>query len=90
MSEQEVKADPVTAVYKIERATERSEAAETSVVARLERWRETLGTPIGAGRANPDNDLIYLMMDAVEVINGLRRYARSLERAQATQEPVND
>lgn len=34
------------------------------LVKRLRRWQETFGKPIGNGRANPDNDMIYLLGDA--------------------------
>ena len=51
------------------------------LVDRLKNWQKALGEPLAPDRANPDNDLIYLLIDAVEHINELERYARHLERA---------
>ncbi len=59
--------------------------AETAVLDRLDRWRNHFGPPLVGGRANPDNDLTYLLMDAAECIRGLRLYARKLERSQEDQ-----
>lgn len=56
--------------------------SEAGILARLERWRETFGKPMLGGRANPANDMIYLLMDAAECIKGLRLYARKLERSR--------
>lgn len=57
--------------------------SEVAILERLDRWRETFGKPMAGGRANPDNDMIYLLADAAECIRGLRQYARHLE-------PTND
>lgn len=75
-------------VVKMERRTERSDQSEVEVIARLRRWRAVLGNPMERGRANPDNDMFYLLLDAEEAIAGLRQYARHLE-AKATQEPTS-
>lgn len=40
--------------------------------ARLERWQKHFGQPMGPGRANPDNDLIYLLDDLAKEIKHLR------------------
>lgn len=48
-------------------------------VERIERWLKVLGPIMGPGRANPDNDMQYLLLDAAECIRGLRQYARHLE-----------
>jgi len=56
-----------------------SEQAVLGVITRLDEWRKVLGEPMAPYRANPDNDLIYLLSDAKECIEGLRREARSLE-----------
>lgn len=63
------------------RGYEKSGTSEIEILERLELWREALGHPLGGGRANPDNDLIYLMSDAAECIRGLRQYACHLETA---------
>lgn len=55
--------------------------SEASVLARLKAWRELFGAPFDGGRNNPDNDIWFLMLDAEETIEGLQRYARSLERS---------
>ena len=60
-----------------------SPSSETYVIERLQRWRDALGSPIGVARDNPDNDLWYLLLDAETTIDGLRRYARNLERSLA-------
>jgi len=57
-----------------------SPEAETEILARLDRWRNHFGAPIGNGRANPDNDMWYLLSDAHDAISGLRSWAQSLER----------
>lgn len=58
--------------------------SEASVLARLQAWRELFGEPMGHGRNNPDNDMWFLLLDAQECIEGLRRYAKSLERSLAS------
>lgn len=70
-------------ITRINRATERSPQSNVGVVARLRRWREVLGKPMGPGRANPDNDLYFLLLDAEETIGELERYAHHLEERRA-------
>ncbi len=57
--------------------------SEASVLSRLRAWRELFGEPMGNGRNNPDNDMWFLLLDAQECIEELRRYARTLERSNA-------
>lgn len=52
-----------------------------TIVDRLEKWQAVLGRPMAPGRANPDNDLFYLLLDAREHIQEVERYARHLEKA---------
>lgn len=67
-------------LVQITRETERSEQSEIRVLERLRHWRAVFGLPLVGGRANPDNDMIYLLLDAEEAIKGLRLYAQKLER----------
>lgn len=55
--------------------------SETEIMDRLTRWAKIFGEPIYGGRSNPDNDMFYLLTDAKECIQGLRREARRMERA---------
>lgn len=60
-----------------------SEQAEIELLRRLDDWQKHFGKPVAPGRANPDNDLFYVLADAEEAIRGLRWYARRLEEALA-------
>jgi hypothetical protein len=64
-----------------------SQHAETAVLERLQRWRKAFGEPLMPGRDNPDNDMWYLLLDAENVITGLRDYAKHLEDAIAALHP---
>jgi hypothetical protein len=44
----------------------------SDIVQRVDRWLEILGKPFGAGRANPDNELVYLLSDARAEIKRLQ------------------
>lgn len=59
--------------------------SEASVLSRIKAWRTLFGEPFPNGRNNPDNDMWFLMLDAEECIEGLQRYARSLEKSLAGQ-----
>lgn len=62
------------------RGYEKTLTSEMAVLERLAAWKKTLGVPMSGGRANPDNDMWFMLNDAEEVINGLRSYARKLEK----------
>lgn len=49
----------------------------SDIASSLERWIKHLGKPTGAGRADPDNDILFLLMDARDEINRLRRAIRT-------------
>ena len=38
------------------------------LLTRLDRWIEHFGKPVGNGRANPDNDMIYLLSDCRDAL----------------------
>lgn len=42
------------------------------LLARLDRWIAHYGEPFGNGRANPDNDIPYLLRDARAEVENLR------------------
>lgn len=44
----------------------------SDIASSLERWIKHLGKPTGAGRADPDNDILFLLMDARDEIKRLR------------------
>jgi hypothetical protein len=69
-------------VSRIVKLREPDPQSEAGILERLDRWRETLGEPMGNGRNNPDNDMFYLLADAALCIRGLRQYARRLEAAR--------
>lgn len=46
------------------------------IAARLRRWSKTFGKPMGNGRTNPDNDMIYLLDDAADEIEALRAFRK--------------
>lgn len=54
-----------------------------TIVDRIGQWLAVLGKPLAPGRSNPDNDLIYLLIDAREHISEITRYAKSLEASMA-------
>jgi len=46
----------------------------TDIVDRLDRWIAHLGEPTGAGRSDPDNDIVFLLRDAraeIQRLNGV-------------------
>ena len=45
----------------------------SDIEGRLERWIKACGRPFGGGRANPDNDMYYLMKDALVEIRRLKK-----------------
>ena len=47
--------------------------AEVTVLQRLKAWRALFGEPFPNGRSNPDNDIWFMLLDAEECIEGLRR-----------------
>ena len=44
----------------------------TNITSRIDRWIAHFGEPMGPGRANPDNDTIYLLTDTKAEIERLR------------------
>jgi hypothetical protein len=49
------------------------------LLARLDRWIEHFGKPTGNGRANPDNDMIYLLSDCRDALCLSARQQASVE-----------
>lgn len=56
-----------------------SDMGNGRVVERLRNWIHAIGQPAGNGRANPDNDMIYLLRDAADEIEELRARAEAAE-----------
>lgn len=49
---------------------ERLRTANAPLVRRIERYLAALGQPMDNGRANPDNDMIYLLRDCCDALTG--------------------
>ena len=53
-------------------STPMTASIKEALVARIDRWLTVFGEPMGNGRANPDNDMIYLLRDCRAALNGGR------------------
>lgn len=59
------------------------ERSGSDIEGRIERWIKACGPVWGGGRANPDNDMYFLMRDALKEIRRLKKGKKVMELKKA-------